>query len=110
MLSPSLACVDTEAGAFCGAAALMPAPRLSDAAPARSPALEQLKQGEIHSTVFATAVLTGKEYALEIQINAYSLLHHLVRRRARAPAMLHGTACTTSPCPWDTRACPNART
>lgn len=39
----------------------------------------QLKQGEIHSTVFATAVLTGKEYALEVQINAYSLLQHLVR-------------------------------
>jgi hypothetical protein len=38
----------------------------------------QLKQGEIHATVFATAVLTGKEYALEVQINAYSLLQHLV--------------------------------
>lgn len=37
----------------------------------RAPALTarpQLKHGEIHSTVFAAAVLTGTQYALEVQV------------------------------------------
>lgn len=38
----------------------------------------QLKHGEIHSTVHAAAVLTGTEYALEVQMSAYSLLQYLV--------------------------------
>lgn len=38
----------------------------------------QLKHGEIHSTVYAAAVLTGNEYALEVQMSAYSLLQYLV--------------------------------
>jgi hypothetical protein len=38
----------------------------------------QLKRGEIHSTVYAAAVLTSPERPLEVQINAYSLLLHLV--------------------------------
>eukprot|EP00878_Enallax_costatus_P020732 GHUV01021924.1.p1 GENE.GHUV01021924.1~~GHUV01021924.1.p1 ORF type:complete len:211 (+),score=42.84 GHUV01021924.1:174-806(+) len=42
---------------------------------------EQLKHGEIHSTVYAAAVLTGNEYALEVQMSAYSLLQYLVRNR-----------------------------
>ncbi|KIY93591.1 hypothetical protein MNEG_14370 [Monoraphidium neglectum] len=42
---------------------------------------EQLKHGEIHSTVFAAAVLTGTQYALEVQVSAYSLLQYLVRNR-----------------------------
>ncbi|WIA43061.1 hypothetical protein OEZ86_009590 [Tetradesmus obliquus] len=42
---------------------------------------EQLKHGEIHSTVYAAAVLTGNEYALEVQMSAYTLLQILVRNR-----------------------------
>jgi hypothetical protein len=38
----------------------------------------QLKHGEIHSTVYAAAVLTGNEYALEVQMSAYTLLQILV--------------------------------
>ncbi len=38
----------------------------------------QLKHGEIHATVFASAVLTGGEYALEVQVSAYGLLQYLV--------------------------------
>jgi hypothetical protein len=42
------------------------------------PPLSQLKHGEIHSTVYAAAVLTGNEYALEVQMSAYTLLQILV--------------------------------
>jgi hypothetical protein len=42
---------------------------------------EQLKHGEVHATAYAAAVLTGTQYALEVQVSAYSLLQHLVRHR-----------------------------
>lgn len=37
----------------------------------------QLKHGEIHSTVFATAVLTGTQYALEVQVRAWVRALHV---------------------------------
>ena len=46
----------------------------------------QLKHGEIHSTVHAAAVLTGTQYALEVQMSAYTLLQLLVRQSS---AVLH---------------------
>jgi hypothetical protein len=42
-------------------------------------AILQLKHGEIHTTVYAAAVLTGNEQPLEVQMSAYTLLQHLVR-------------------------------
>lgn len=45
--------------------------------------LLQLKHGEIHSTVQAAAVLTDTQYALEVQMSAYTLLQILVRGRGR---------------------------
>jgi hypothetical protein len=38
------------------------------AMPHNRPAAPQLKHGEIHSIVFAAAVLTGTQYALEVQV------------------------------------------
>lgn len=39
---------------------------------------QQLKQGEIHSTVHAAAYLTDAQQPLEVQLTAYTLLHILV--------------------------------
>lgn len=55
--------------------------------------MPQLKHGEIHSTVHAAAVLTDTQYALEVQMSAYTLLHILVSRSSsRANPRAHAAA------------------
>ncbi|KAF6261995.1 armadillo-type protein [Scenedesmus sp. NREL 46B-D3] len=61
-----------------GQLVLLPGGAVARPAAAAAPAL---KHGEIHSTVYAAAVLTGNEYSLEVQMSAYTLLQILVCNR-----------------------------
>jgi hypothetical protein len=56
----------------------------------------QLKHGEIHSTVHAAAVLTGTQYALEVQMSAYTLLQILVSSRPTACNSTAPAGCSTA--------------
>lgn len=42
---------------------------------------EQLKKGEIHSTLYAAAAVTSSQQPVEVLVIAYSLLQHLVKTR-----------------------------
>jgi hypothetical protein len=65
----------------------------------------QLKHGEIHSTVFAAAVLTGTQYALEVQVSGIGALGGLGGRWAlhRRCWMVDGMHGGNQVCRWASR-------